>query len=717
MKLRQKLAVVLASAMIVSAVPVVTSAASVNGFNKTVSIVEGTELTTTSAVNLDMKFDAESEEQETTFFVEAQDFEFNADEYKIKAGKQTTDEAKDLEIGNAKISVLSKTQLKVTTTVGTSETNVSIPVLGKVLKGNPAIIVDGADSLATSGKYSLTSGEVVGDKALTATAGTVKNISVDGEGAIADIIIEEKVAGTLKNDHIIKIALPNSSDLNFKANQTVEVEGVRGLAGEKITATVVEQEDEKVLELKLGDITPSTARGGIKLKGIQVEAENPREEVKTGEVKVTVKADKMEDTKLVVANVSDFGVTLNVEEEVEVVAGKDGETVKVTLKENAIASLNKRQDVYFNVEGANIVKDTLKVVEGAAGIVHQELDADKVEVEGLVLDTALIEDNKVNEIVFEFQVEGKVEHAGDITLVAESRNFDKEIELKLGTVKEAVKVEAEAMTVKVGLKDQKGGKVVITETEAEMLPRGKEIVLDVAKDSKEGINVVDAKVEAEDIEIKDVKVKDGKIFFTIDRESDELGKITISEITVDTDRTVPEGKFDLVIGGQAISKHNTTKEAFEDTITVADFFVVGTPNTEDNTANGLKKGTGIFTVGQKSYTLNGEKVEMDAAPYISKANRVMVPARYVADVFGVNGKDVLFSKENGGTITIFAGNRVLQVVNGSNIALVNGVKVPMDEKVTIIDGRTYVPVGEMARLLDVDVEWSNETKTATFTNR
>ena len=41
----------------------------------------------------------------------------------------------------------------------------------------------------------------------------------------------------------------------------------------------------------------------------------------------------------------------------------------------------------------------------------------------------------------------------------------------------------------------------------------------------------------------------------------------------------------------------------------------------------------------------------------------------------------------------------------------------MDEKVTIIDGRTYVPVGEMARLLDVEVEWSNETKTATFTNR
>ena len=706
MKLRQKLAMVLASAMIVTAVPVTTMAASKNSFNKTVSMVEGTEITTTSAVYLDMKFDAEKNPQETTFFVDAEDFEFNEEAYK------------NAKVDNATITPLSKTQLKVTTTVADKEMTVSIPVLGKVKKGTPALIVDGADSLATSGKYSLVSGEVVGDKALVATAGTVKNISVDGEGAIADITVEEKVAGTLKNGQIITVALPNSSDLNFKAGQKVEVEGVRGLAGQTgITATVVGQDDKKMLKLELNGITASTARGGVKLKAIQVEAENARKEVKTGEVKVTVKADKMEDTKLVVANVTDFGVKLNVEEEVEVVAGKDGKTVKVTLEENAIASLNRRQDVYFNVEGANIVKDTVKVVEGAAGIVHQELDKDKKEVEDLVLDTALIEDGKVNKIVFEFEIEGKIEQAGDITLVAESRNFDKDIKLKLGTVKEAVKVEAKAMTVKVGLKDQKGGKVVITETEAEMLPRGKEIVVEVAKNSKAGINVVDAKVESEDVQIKNVKVKDGKIFFTIDRESNELGKITISEITVDTDRTVPEGKFDLVIGGEAISKHNTTKEAFEDVITVADFFVVGTPNTEDNASNGLKKGTGTFKVGEKTYTVNGEVKEMDAAAFISKTNRVMVPVKYVSDVFGVNGKDVLFSKENGGTITIFAGNRVLQVVNGSNIALINGVKVPMDEKVTIIDGRTYVPVGEMARLLDVDVEWSNETKTATFTNR
>lgn len=776
MKLRQKLAVVLASAMIITAVPVVTSAASTNGFNKTVSMVEGTELTTTSAVNLDMKFDAEATAQQTTFFVDAQDFEFNANEYKIKANnalKTAIDQAKaeleaaekalaenkdeaqkevltqavadkkaavaaaekalndtsanNLTIGNATISVLSKTQLKVTVTVGTTATNVSVPVLGTAKKGTPSITVDGSDSLATSGKYSLATGEVVSNKSLVATAGTVKNISVDGEGAIADITIEEKVAGTLKNGSTIKVTLPNSSDLDFKSVKEVAVEGVRGLAGQTtIKAEVVAaNSDEKTLELKLSGVTASTTRGGIKLKGIQVEAENKKEDVKTGEVKVTVKAAGMEDTKLVVANVTDFGVKLNVEEEVELVAGRDAKTVKVTLEEAAIASLNQRQDVYLNVDGANIVPGSVKVIEGgktgATNVVTQELDAKKEKVTGLVLDTAQLDANAINKVVFEFEVEGRVDNTGDITLTAESRSFQEDITLKLGTVKETVKVEAAPMTVKVGLKDQKGGKVVITETDAEMLPRGEQIVIEVAKDSDNGIRVTDATVKAEDMKIKDVKVKDGKIFFTIDRTSEEAGTITITDITVDTDRTVPEGKFDLVIGGEAISKHNndTTTDAkhFEDAITVADFFVVGTPNTEDNSSNGLKKGTGIFKVGEKSYTVNGEAKEMDAAPYISKANRVMVPVRYVSDVFGINGNDVLFSNENGGTITIFAGNRVLQVVNGSNVALVNGVKVPMDEKVTIVDGRTFVPVGEMGRLLNVDVEWSNETKTATFSNK
>ncbi|MDA3733227.1 copper amine oxidase N-terminal domain-containing protein [Niameybacter massiliensis] len=727
MKLRQKLAVVLASAMIITAVPVVTSAASTNGFNKTLSIVADKEITTAQGLNLTVKYDDSAVKTiangtKDTFFVNATDFKFLND----------TNVYTGVEKDGVTITRLSDTQLKVEVKAGTNLTGkeLEIAIAGTPSKGTPAIIVDAEDSLATSGKYALSTSEIVTDKVLTATAGDVKNISIDGYGSIADITIEEKAADTLLEKGEVTITLPNSSELNFnstyKTAQEIEIAANRGLSSASIKATAKyfedangKQDSKKLVITLTGNKTAS--RGSVVIKGIKVEAEDKKADVATGEVKVTVKANGMEDTKLVVANVADFGVKLNVKEEVEVVAGKDGKTVKVTLEESAIDSLNKKQNVYFTVDGAKIDASSLKIVEGAKDIITAAKADDEVE---LTLDASKLTADAINKVVFEFAVEGKAANTGDIVLKAESRALENDIEVKLGTVKEAVKVEAQPMTVKVGLKGQKGGQVVITETDAEMLPRGEQIIVEVAKDSTKGINVTDATVEAKDVEIKDVKVEDGKIFFTIARTSEEAGTITIKDITVDTDRTVPEGSFDLVIGGKAISKDNTNKVSdskdakyFEDAITVADFFVVGTPNTEDNAANGLKKGTGIFKVGEKSYTVNGEAKEMDAAPYIAKSNRVMVPVRYVSDVFGINGNDVLFSNENGGTITIFAGNKVLQVVNGSNIALVNGVRVPMDEKVSIVDGRTYVPVGEMGRLLGVDVEWSNETKTATFSNK
>lgn len=727
MKLRQKLAVVLASAMIITAVPVVTSAASTNGFNKTLSIVADKEITTAQGLNLTVKYDESAattiaKGTKDTFFVNATDFKFLND----------TNVYTGVEKDGVTVTRLSDTQLKVEVKAGATlaQNTVEIAIAGTPSKGTPAIIVDAEDSLATSGKYALSNSEVVTDKVLTATAGDVKNISIDGYGSIADITIEEKAADTLLEKGEVTITLPNSSELNFnstyKTAQEIEIAANRGLSSASIKATAQyfedangKQDSKKLVITLTGNKTAS--RGSVVLKGIKVEAEDKKADVATGEVKVTVKANGMEDTKLVVANVADFGVKINVKEEVEVVAGKDGKTVKVTLEESAIDSLNKKQNVYFTVDGAKIDASSLKIVEGAKDIITAAKADDEVE---LTLDASKLTADAINKVVFEFAVEGKAANTGDIVLKAESRALENDIEVKLGTVKEAVKVEAQPMTVKVGLKGQKGGQVVITETDAEMLPRGEQIIVEVAKDSTKGINVTDATVEAKDVEIKDVKVEDGKIFFTIARTSEEAGTITIKDITVDTDRTVPEGSFDLVIGGKAISKDNTNKVSeakdakyFEDAITVADFFVVGTPNTEDNASNGLKKGTGIFKVGEKTYTVNGEAKEMDAAPYISKANRVMVPVRYVSDVFGINGNDVLFSNENGGTITIFAGNKVLQVVNGSNIALVNGVRVPMDEKVAIVDGRTYVPVGEMGRLLGVDVEWSNETKTATFTNK
>lgn len=719
MKLRQKLAMVLASAMILTAVPVTTMAASKNGFNKTISMVEGTEVTTNGGLFLNVDIDGTTTENvaNRTFFLNAEDFEF-ADQ----AAYNTITEKTGIE----SITVLSETQIKVVLSAGV--TSVNVPIAGIAKKGTPAIIVDGEDSIITSGKYAM-GGEVVTDKVLAATAGTIKNISVDGQGQIADVIIEEKVTGALTGDTTIFIKLPNKSDLEFDASSKIEVEGLRGLAGEKLSARVdVVNGDEKVLAVKIMGLKATNARGSVKIKGIEVKAENPRYEVKTGDVNVKVvaeKADKsvMTETELHVATVANFGVTFNVKEEVKPVAGRGTKKVQVTLDEKAIGTLDNRHDVFFELDGAEVVKGSVKLAEDnkAKVTLVEEINAkDSAIVDGFVMDLANIEENKTNKVVFEFEVQAKAADAGEIALNAECRSFEEDMTIKIGEVQAAVAVETEATTVKVGLQGQVGGQVVITETEGEMLPRGEQIVMEIVDGEEDGIRLVDAKVEAEDIQIQDVKIKDGKIYMTIKRESNELGKITVSDIKIDTNRMVPEGKYDLAIGGEAISVHNndgsSVAKHFEDTITVKDFVVVGTPNTEDNAGNGLAKGEASFKVGEAKFILNGKEVEMDATPYMTSKNRVMVPVRYVTEAFGITGNNVLFSNENGGTITLFAGGRVLQLTNGSNTALVNGVKVPMDEQVTIKDGRTYIPMGEVARLLDVQVTWDNTAKTASFKN-
>ena len=106
---------------------------------------------------------------------------------------------------------------------------------------------------------------------------------------------------------------------------------------------------------------------------------------------------------------------------------------------------------------------------------------------------------------------------------------------------------------------------------------------------------------------------------------------------------------------------------------------------------------------------------MDVAPYISAKNRVMIPLRFVSEAFGIAPQDIMFDQPTG-TVTMFMNDQVIQLVNGSAHVLVNGVKIPMEEQMTIKDDRAFLPMGELARILNIDVEWDNGTKTVTFAN-
>lgn len=727
MKLRQKLAVVLASAMIITAVPVTTMAASTNTFNKTLSIVADKAITTNNALFLEVEYstnDAAANKGDV-FFVNATDFEFNEDAYKAGEFEKAT---------NATVTWLSKSQLKVELT--TNQKTVNVPVVGTPKKGNPAITLDGEDSLATSGKYSLTGSEVVTDKTLVATAGDAKNISVDGYGEIADITIEEKVAGELAGK-TISITLPNSSDLIFNnkydgAGTTVKVEGKRGLADAPKTVTVkYAKNDDKKVEITFGDDFKSSTRGSVVLKGIAVQSEDKKGDVSTGEVKVTVKADKMDDAKLVVANVTEYGVSFKVDEVEKLVSGKASKEIELAIKENAVDSLDSKKDIYFTIEEGYFdveSQEKFNADNKEKGLsINKDLDEITLDLGHTNVkdgkDVAIFTADKINEFKFKVNVATKAEQKGPVVVVASSKNFEEDMKVEVATVTPAVKVETEAITVKAGLKDQVGGKIVITETEEESLEKNKEIRINCAE-AKYGFDVKDAKVKVTggDIQI-DSEVKNGEIIIKVTRTSDEASTITISDLEITTDRTVPEGTFDFQVGGTAISVLNNKKTGvdkdgkdvingqYKDAIELADFVKVGTKNTEDLPNAAVAKEI-VLTAGSMAYTVNGEAKTADAAVTIKDA-RTMVPVRLVADEFG----KVDFGTINGvGTVTVFKDGNVLQFQNGSNIMNKNGIAIPMDAKCEIVNGRTFIPVKYVADGLGISYTWDAATKSVTFTN-
>ena len=84
MKLRQKLAMALATAMVVTAVPVVTYAESTNKISHTISSVSGTVADNAEGLSLIMDFRdtiGDRNNGKTSFYLDAKDFTFNAAEY------------------------------------------------------------------------------------------------------------------------------------------------------------------------------------------------------------------------------------------------------------------------------------------------------------------------------------------------------------------------------------------------------------------------------------------------------------------------------------------------------------------------------------------------------------------------------------------------------------------------------------------------------------
>ena len=162
-------------------------------------------------------------------------------------------------------------------------------------------------------------------------------------------------------------------------------------------------------------------------------------------------------------------------------------------------------------------------------------------------------------------------------------------------------------------------------------------------------------------------------------------------------------KADSATAGDFVQKGVTVKEGFVNVITAG---------RDQDDASFTKKV--VVPVGEKYIVAGEETVTLDVPAYISAAGYTMLPVRAVAVALGINNNNVLWDQATK-TVTILYGQRIITMVAGQKVVYVNGSAIPASASVEIKDGRTFLPMRDLATALGVtDITWDAATKTATL---
>lgn len=171
--------------------------------------------------------------------------------------------------------------------------------------------------------------------------------------------------------------------------------------------------------------------------------------------------------------------------------------------------------------------------------------------------------------------------------------------------------------------------------------------------------------------------------------------ITLKDLKVTVDRTVPEGSLMVYMNGSMIQT-----EGDEMAAEVAAANVVIPKN-----GNVMK--SAVFVIGSTSYTVNGEGKTSDAAPFIDKNGRTLLPVRAVAEAFGA----IVGWDPQDQTVSILKDGKAISITVGSWVMNVGGVFVQNDSPAINKGGRVYLPIRVIAEALGANVEWDSATKT------
>jgi len=119
---------------------------------------------------------------------------------------------------------------------------------------------------------------------------------------------------------------------------------------------------------------------------------------------------------------------------------------------------------------------------------------------------------------------------------------------------------------------------------------------------------------------------------------------------------------------------------------------------------GLSKVELKVTMNKLQYTVNGTPMMFDVAPYLdTKANRSMIPMRFIAEAFGAT----VTWDDTTKTQTIQLNGKTFKLTQ--NVALPDGMGTPV-----LVKDRFFVPLRYVSQELGASVDWDDATQTNTI---
>lgn len=763
--MKKLISMVMAAAMVVSLVPATAfadtgSAKAVAKVIDSVDVAEDADKETVlnnEKVELQLKVDGNGQYAAGSTPKHELTFTLDGAEFKAVSATEIAKNVfvKGTAVDASKITEVEKDSFKLTiTNVELKDEDIISVKLGPNMKlkstsvGKKATISVDGDMVTTD---DLTFAEVK-DTGVKASVKKVAEITEEGVSALERELKIESNVGDFKVGQRFELKL----SAGFEFNKLVGKGDTYGTpATEDTTSKYKVIDNGKGERTAVIEVTDATDTITVKADNLVISADT----AKVGaECKLTVKAVKgtagFNDTAdaIVVAKVVADAIEVSVDEDEDVpviysgvnVANEgitddsDHKALEVTIKEPTAGTLDAKKVLTMELpDGVYVTNvesnDDFDADEVAFAAAYKKGDYEKFEFARRTLD-ATEEGQDAGELKFTLTLVAEPGFTGDVTLKVDGAGLDKAQEVKIAKFVAPYTVEASQNNLIIDYRNTKiPTNIVVKEAEDGLWKKNSQFVFGVDKFEDDDFEN-DATYTVDDKSDLEVKTIKDKLGFKIDKESaDDAATVTISNISLYMSRNLAAGAYDLQLnttGSDAFMKQAilapagvdadeaTVKyqyydnDAQFDEVVKEGFVNIITAGRDKDDASFTKKV--VVPVGEKYIIAGEEQVALDVPAYISAAGYTMLPVRAVATALGINNNNVLWNQASR-TVTILYGQRIITMVAGQKVVTVNGNTIPASATVQIKDGRTFLPMRDLATALGVtDITWDAATKTATM---